>query len=406
MSTLVEDDYDVPAEQIKLIRMLPKAELHVHLEGSIRPDTLKELAEKTDISDLLEICQQADRTSLSEICRQTKFTGLKTFMRRLDINIAVLCKPEDFTRVVKELICDASKQNIRYMEITFSAGLHINDKKKQINSFEQLVNALNEGVMQANKEITQTRHKCQVEVRFIVDHDRNFANYAGPDQVQNSSNEYLQILEWCREERKAKKGKSSIVGVGLGGEETKDNILSVFTPIIECAKKYNIPFIPHAGEIFLPGNSKDTISIVRDYQIKRIGHGIYMTDVIDDLLNKQIVLEVCPSSNLLTNCVPNIEEHPLRKLWNAGVLITINTDDPEIFKKNLVDEYKLAMKRFKFTIEDLARASLTALRASLLQEEKRKAMEISFLKEFEKMGIQLTDEVDPLNQSRLIPVAN
>ncbi|GCE26508.1 adenosine deaminase [Dictyobacter alpinus] len=413
MSTLVTSDYEVSARQNELIQMLPKAELHVHLEGSIRRKTVKDLVEQHVTNqnlaqriNILALPGIHNQIEFERVYEQTEFKNLKDFMGRLDVNVAVLRRPEDFTRVVRELVYDASVQNIRYMEVTFSAGLHINDKTKQISSFKQLMNALDEGVMQANNEIVhESSDKHQVEVRFIIDHDRNFLNYEGPDQRQRSYNEYQQILEWCREERDNKHQESSIVGVGLGGEEAEDNMLSAFSSIVAQAKKYNIPFIPHAGEIKLAGNSEDTISIVRDYQIKRIGHGVYMTEVIDDLLNEQIVLEICPSSNLLTNSSPSIEEHPLRILWDAGVLITINTDDPGIFQKNLVDEYKLAMKRFQLTIGDLARASLTALRASFLQEDKRRAMEASFLEEFEKLGIQITDEIIPLNRRLLIPIA-
>lgn len=335
-----------------LIAALPKAELHVHLEGSISPSTLLMLAKRNGI-DLG--CTDID--GLRDLYR---FRDFPHFMKLYGEMTFALRNPEDFALVTEELGQEAARQNILYLEVTFSAGTHYRFKGIP---FDEMMDAIAEGATAARREVG-------VEMRFIIDHVRGF-----------SLADCQQTAEWCVHGR-----NRGVVALGLGGHELKYPAASVYAEAIRWAQAHSVPFVPHSGEVAGSEWMWDAIQ----FDPPRIGHGIRAVDdltLVDYLREHGTVLEVCPTSNVCLGSVPSIEAHPLRRLWDAGVPITLNTDDPPMFNTTLQNEYRLAAGHFGFTPSELAKLSLTAVRASLLAPEDRTRLEATFQTKLHSLGL-------------------
>lgn len=334
-----------------LIKALPKAELHVHLEGSIRPKTLLFLAQQNGI-DLA--C--TDEETLQAIYSYSDFSH---FIELYGMVSSVLRKPEDFMLITKELGLEAAQQNTRYLEVTFSAAIH--HRRKGI-PFDEMMDAIAGGA-------SAVRQQVGVEMRFILDHVRGYPI------------EYCQrTAEWCLQGR-----EKGIVALGLGGYEPGWPA-SLYAEAIHWVQSHGLSFVPHAGEAVGPEGIWDALQ----FNPPRIGHGFRAIEdpiLIDTLREREITLEVCPTSNICTGCVSSWEDHPLRQLWNAGALVTINSDDPPMFHTSLLDEYRVAATKFGFTPVELARLSLNAVHASLVPLEKRMRLEELFRIEIEHLGL-------------------
>ena len=338
-------------ETAAIIAALPKAELHVHLEGSIRPGTLLLLAQRNGI-DLG--CK--DEESLQALYHYQDF---RHFVKLYGVITSALCQPEDFSLITQELGLEAAQQGTRYLEVTFSAAIHY--RRKGI-PFDEMIDAIAEGAQAVRRQVG-------VEMRFILDHVRGYPP------------EYCQLTaEWCAQGR-----DRGVVALGLGGYEP-DWPASLYTEAIHWVQSQGIPFVPHAGEAVGPEGIWDALQ----FNPPRIGHGFRAAEdstLVDYLREREIALEICPTSNVCTGSVPNLEAHPLRYLWDAGVLVTINSDDPPMFNTTLLNEYHLAFTRFGFTLQELARLSLNAARSSLLPVEKRTQLIESFQADIARLGL-------------------
>jgi adenosine deaminase len=341
-----------------LINDLPKAELHVHLEGSIRPETLLLLARRNGV-DL----GYSDVEGVQTLYRYQDFPH---FLRLYGTLTTLLRQPEDFRLITHELGMEAARQGTRYLEVTFSPATHYRTKG---TPFDEMMDAIVEGAQAVRREVG-------VEMRFI------------PDHVRDYEPEFCQLTaEWCVQGR-----DRGVVALGMGGGE-QGRPASLFADAIHWVQEQGLPFVPHAGEAVGPEGVWDALR----FNPPRIGHGVRAAEdpgLIAFLREKRIVLEVCPTSNIRTGCIASWDEHPLRRLWDAGVLLTINSDDPPMFNTTLLDEYRVAVTHFGFAADDLARLSMNAARASLLPVEKRQQLVEIFKKEiqeaFSKNGLTLS----------------
>ncbi|MGI8589118.1 MAG: adenosine deaminase [Chloroflexia bacterium] len=334
-----------------LIAAMPKAELHVHLEGSIRPATLLMLARRNEV-DLG--CD--DEAGLRELYR---FRDFRHFVELYSVILSTLRTPEDFALITEELGRSAAAQNTRYLEATFTLGAHV--RSKGIPA-DELLDALSSGA-------DASRLATGVEMRFIFDHVREHP----PELCRR-------IAEWCVQGR-----DRGVVALGLSGFELAQPVTR-FADAIRWAQANGIAFVPHAGEVAGP----ESVWEVLEFDPPRIGHGIHSIGdpaLVARLRDRGIVLEICPTSNVCLNNVPILAAHPLRLFWDAGVPVTINSDDPPMFNTTLLDEYRLAASDFGFTAEELAEASLTAARSALLPAEGRARLETSFRDELRLLGL-------------------
>ena len=163
----------------------------------------------------------------------------------------------------------------------------------------------------------------------------------------------------------------NVVGIGIGGDERRAGP-ELFREVYEHAAQHGLRLTVHAGETV---GAESIWSALRDLKADRIGHGLHVADdpeLLHYLAEKRIPVEVCITSNVMTGCCAVVGEHPVRKLFDAGVQVTLNTDDPDMFHTNLLREYRIAQQVFGFSEDELRELAKNSFRASFLPEEKKR----------------------------------
>jgi adenosine deaminase len=344
----------VSSEVERFIRLMPKAELHVHLEGSVRPRTLLELAERHSIP----------LTAKTEAELQSFYT-FRDFDHFIEVYIEVnrcLCSSEDFALITRELGEEAAAQNVRYLEVTISPGSHV---KRGKLSFEEFHEGILDGARQA-------RERWGVEMRFVVD----VVRATGMEHSWNTA-------RWA-----ARVAGDGVVGIGLGGTEV-GNPPEEFTEIFDYGRAAGLRSTPHAGETVGPASIWGAL---RALKAERIGHGIRAIDdplLVQELRERGITLEVCPTSNVRTGAVASLAEHPIRRLYDAGVPLTVNSDDPPMFGTTMLDEHLLLANEFDFTLDELEKINLQAIRAAFLSEPERRQLDAEFRAQYARLRSEI-----------------
>jgi aminodeoxyfutalosine deaminase len=285
--------------------MLPRAELHVHLDGAVEPETL------------LEIDPSLTR---EEITARTSYSDFAGFIQSFVWVNQRLKRPDDYARVAKRLFARLETEGVIYAEVILSAGVILWKQQAFTPIYDALV-----------REAARSR----VKVRWILDAIRQFgAEPARP------------VFDLAVE-----RVGDGVVAIGIGGDEA-GGPAPLFKDLFREAKDRGLHLTCHAGEIAGPQSVWDAL----DIGAERIGHGIRSIDdpaLVAHLAAKKIPLEICISSNLRTGAVATLAEHPLRRLYDAGVPILLNTDDPAMFDCTLTSEYALAARAFGFSEEEL-----------------------------------------------------
>jgi adenosine deaminase len=337
------------------IREIPKAELHVHLEGSIRPSTLLMLAERNDVP-----LPAQDLDGLRQFYR---FTDFDHFIRVYFTISGCLRTVADFCLIAYEFGADLARQNIRYAEVTFTP--HPNVRRTGL-PIAGIMAALNEGRARAQADF-------DVEFGWVLDISR--------DNPESG----LQVAEWAISAM-----DEGVVGFGLGGPED-GHPPEWFADAYARARQAGLRSVPHAGEAAGPPS---VWGAIRALKAERIGHGVRSVEdpaLVEYLKRHQIPLEVCPTSNLCTGVYPSYEEHPLRRFWDEGLYITVNSDDPPMFNTDLVREYTVLADHLGFDASELEQLSLNALRASFLPPERKSTLEQAFVAEFARLRARYLD---------------
>jgi aminodeoxyfutalosine deaminase len=326
-------------------RRIPKAELHVHLEGSIRPATLLQLAARNGIR-----LPASDERGLREFYR------FRDFAHFVEVYVAVsrcLRTPDDYRLVAYEFGAEMARQNTRYAEATFTMSTNM---RLTGLPWQEILAGLNEGRRQAH---TQFR----VDWRWVFDICRD-----NPDTQTT-------ILEIALEAR-----EDGVVALGLGGSEALFPP-DLFSATFERARQAGLPRVPHAGETAGPAS---IWTALRALHADRIGHGVRAAEdarLVRHLRDAQIPLEICPTSNIRLGVYRDYASHPLRHLWEQGLLITVNSDDPPMFGTDLVREYELLVTEFGFDAGMIEQVSLNGVRAALLTPGEKAQLEAVFRRE-------------------------
>lgn len=292
------------------IASLPKAELHLHLEGSIRPQVACELA-----------ARQGVKLTEDEVRRRYAYQDFTGFLDAFKWVTSFLRDPEDFARVASDLAGQLLEQNVTYAEVTLSVGVMFLRRQRPEANFEAILAA------------TQPFENRGLRMHWIFDAVRQF----GPEAA-------LQVVEAAKRCRSPR-----IVAFGIGGDELS-LATSEFRTVYQKAAESGLHRLIHAGEIGGPEKIREAIELLG---VERIGHGIAAVHdpaLMDLLAARRIPLEVCPVSNLRTGALakqlkkssPALREHPLPDLLRRGVPVTISTDDPAMFHTSLADEYQHA----------------------------------------------------------------
>ena len=334
-------------------RRIPKTELHVHLEGAIRPTTLLHLAECNGI-DL-------PAKDLDELREFYRFRDFEHFIEVYFTITGCLRTPEDYQLIAYEFGSDCALQNVRYAEPTFT--IETNMRLTGL-PWEAILEGLNDGREQARREFG-------VEIRWIFDIVRN-----DPETQQL----VLDIALAARDH--------GVVALGLGGSE--DGFPpGLFLDTFERARQAGLPRVPHAGEL---GGPDSVWCAIDQLHANRVEHGVRSIEdptLVEILVERQIGLDICPTSNVFLGVYPDYSSHPLRRLWDAGALVTLNSDDPPMFNTSLNQEYQVLIDEFGFQAEEVERISLNGVRASLLPDDRKSTMEAEFMAEFVRLREQL-----------------
>jgi adenosine deaminase len=335
-------------------RHMPKAELHVHLEGSIQPDVLLTLARRND--------QPLGGTTEAELRDYYQFRDFGHFLEVYISILKCLRTPDDYRLIAYEFGRSMAAQNCRYAEATFTiiSNVHYSGLP-----WQAILNGLNDGRAQAEAE-------WGVRMGWIFDIVRD-----RPDLQDD-------VLAICLASR-----ERGCVALGLAGDECLGTA-ETFRASFEQAQGAGLPRIPHSGELCGPDKIWE---VVRLLDPARLQHGIRAVEdpeLIGYLRAREIVCDVCPTSNVRLNVYPNYSAHPLRQLWDTGILVTVNSDDPPLFNTNLNREYELLVTEFGFAADDLEQVSLNAVRASLLPQNEKTRLEADFRLEFARLRSELS----------------
>lgn len=287
--------------------MLPKAEVHVHLEGSVRPATLEELAGRSALSI------------------QKSFSDLNSFIETYSVVWRSMAAPGVYARLVREYCEDAARAGVRYAEL-------------ELVPIGRSYNCLQEAVEAASRQ-------RDVVVRFVLGITREL-----PVEVAWA------VLE-------AATGVPEVVCVGLGGKE-EGFPPEIFSEVFAEGRRRGLHAAPHAGEDAGPESIRGALDALK---AERIQHGVRAVEdpqLVTELAERRIPLAVCPTSNLRLGVVRSLDEHPLRQLWEAGVVVSVNTDDPGLFGCDLLGEYAIASRLLTLDRAGYARLALNSVESS------------------------------------------
>ena len=339
------------------IRRMPKAEIHVHLEGSVRPATLLELARRNGVTP-----PASDEAGLREFFR------FRDFPHFIEVYIAVcscLRTPDDFATIVREVGEDAAAQNIRYLEMHFNPETNV---RKRGLDFHQMLAGMNRGRAEA-------RQRWGVEMRWIAD---------GVRDSETSPWSVTQTVDWIA----PLPPEDGIVALGLGGNEV-GYPPTPFAEDFARARAAGLHTVAHAGETTGPVTICDSLDLLR---VERIGHGVSAAanpDLVVRLARDRVPLEISPTSNICTGVVPSLADHPFRMFDEAGVLVTVNSDDPPLFGTTLTDEFLVLARHWDYDADSIQRIALNAVDVAFLPDSERAAMRSSFAAEFTALRQEL-----------------
>lgn len=323
------------------ISKLPKVELHVHLEGSVRPETLRELA--ANKSWLRREVTKWISERREQVFRYRDFQG---FLNAFGIISLLLKAPEDYALATTRLAEWLAAQNVRYAEVTFAAGVVLWKKQSVEETFEAVARAAEEAEARPG-----------VRLRWIFDPIRHFG-------VEHTR----EVLGWAIRFR-----DRGVVAFGIGGDEARGPA-ELFVDIFREAREAGLRLVAHAGEAVGPESIRKAVELLG---AERIGHGltaIQDPEVMALLRDRRIPLEVCPTSNVATGLVPRFEDHPLPRYLEAGLVVTLNSDDPAMFGTSLQEEFVKSAAAFSLTRQQIVGLCENAVRSSFLPKAEKQPL--------------------------------
>ncbi|HTS34718.1 MAG TPA: adenosine deaminase [Candidatus Solibacter sp.] len=313
------------------IRQLPKAELHLHLEGAVEPSTLFELRQ-----------QHGDHVTLAETEALYRYTDFQTFLMAFKEVSAHLRGPDDYELATYRLMQRLKDENVLHAEVYVAVGVCLFRKQ----DFAAIFEGLERGRARGARDFG-------VSLLWIFDATRHF----GVEEAQK-------VFELA-----VRYQDRHVIGIGIGGDEVKAPP-ELFRNVYNYAADHGLRLTAHAGETGPPESIWGALNL----RAERIGHGLTAgqdSDLIEELAYRQIPVEICLTSNIRTGVCKSIGDHPVKAYFDQGVMVTLNTDDPALFGTSLAREYQLAQDIFGFTDEHLRELARNSFEASFLPAEKK-----------------------------------
>jgi len=323
---------DVGVQPTKaFIRQLPKAELHLHLEGAVEPATLFELRK-----------QHRDHTTLEETAALYKYTDFPSFLMAFKEVSAHLRGPDDYEFVTYRLMQQLKEEYVLHAEVYVSVGVCLYRKQ----DFAAIFEGMERGRARGARDFG-------VSLLWIFDATRHF----GVEEAQK-------VFELAAHYK-----NRHVVGVGIGGDEMKAPP-ELFRGVYAFAEDHGLRLTAHAGET----GPAESIWGALNLHAERIGHGLSAAqdpDLIEELAYRQVPVEICLTSNVRTGCCKTLAEHPVKSYFDQGVMVTLNTDDPALFGTSLAREYQVAQETLGYSDEHLRELARNSFEASFLPAEKK-----------------------------------
>jgi adenosine deaminase/aminodeoxyfutalosine deaminase len=325
-------------QQRAFIRRLPKAELHLHLEGTVTPETLVELSRRHDGAPL----------SLEEARALYDYTDFTGFLLAFKAVTERLRTPEDYELITYRMLERLARQGIVHAEVYVSVGVIYYWGRSEV---EPLFAGMESGRRRAEADFGVSGY-------WIFDAVRQFGTEAAARVFRKAA--------------EMRRDHPSIIGIGIGGDERHTGA-APFRELYAEARDAGLHLTAHAGESVGPEGIWGALNIGAE----RIGHGltaIHDSELMTILVERQVPIEVCVSSNVRTGCCIRLADHPVRRYFESGLMITLNSDDPAMFLSDLEDEYRLAQNEFGFSEEHLRELGANSVEASFLPAERKVAL--------------------------------
>ena len=326
------------------LRRMPKVELHCHVEGSIRPSTVVDLAQRHGVA-----------LPTDDLDALFRFADLTEFLEVYAIVCAVLVDAADFHRLAYEALEDGAAAGVRYREMFFSPGF----VTRLGVPIETVWDGLRAGMHDATVDL-------DIDCRMILDIDKP----AGPGPA-------LEMIEFA-----AAQDRDELVGVG-GDSNERGVDHRAFAPAFARAGELGLRRSFHAGE---DGPVENIRIAIEDLGCDRVDHGMRLLDdpdLVTRVVDEQIPMTSCPLSNVnLTHLIPTLGEHPYARQRELGVLATLNSDDPGMMGTDLADEYVQVAAAFGYDLDTMERISLDGIEASFAPAEQKAALRERFEAEF------------------------
>jgi aminodeoxyfutalosine deaminase len=333
------------SEPSSFILALPKAELHLHLEGSIQPSTLLELRQRHNM----------EGASLAEVEQFYNYKDFKGFLSAFKDVTGHLRTPEDYELITYRLMERLKAQNILHAEVIVSVGVCLWRKQ----DFAAIFEGLDRGRQRGEEDFG-------ISLLWIFDAIRQF----GAEKAEKVLDLGLQFRD------------RAVTAFGIGGDELAGPP-EWFAATYARAAEHGLHLTAHAGESAGP----DSIWGALNLKAERIGHGLTAEkdpELIEELAERQVPIEICVTSNLRTGCCADLAQHPVRRYFDEGLMLTLNSDDPAMFRTSLVEEYLLVQETFAFTNEHLRELARNSFEASFLPAEKK----VEFLNLFDSVALR------------------
>ena len=321
---------------MKIFNTVKKAEIHVHLEATITPKLCKKFAKRNNH-------EIPDEMFGSEYAYQ--WGDFYDFIKKYDIVTSVIHTPEDYFELTYEYLKECAANNVLYVEAMISST-HAKAKGMTYDSFL-------EGVYNASK-------KAEEDFGIVSRYIMNGIRHLGPESVQNTAREVLDNPH------------PYLVGFGLAGDELHFPP-NLFVKTFDMLKEEKFPISVHAGEWDGPENIRNAINLLHP---TRLGHGVRSIEdpeLVKEIIDKDIILETCPTSNIATKIYENYESHPVKTLFDQGVKVTVNSDDPPFFNATIQGEYEV-MEDLGLNKDQLTSLTRNAISSSFCDENNKKKL--------------------------------
>lgn len=338
-----------------LLARLPKVDLHLHLDGSVKPETILELALKQGIS-----LPVYDPDGLIPHMRVTDNCGsLIEYLGKFDFTTRFLQTGEALERVAYEVVEQSVEHNCRYVEVRFAPQLHRNMGLSLEETFHYVI----EGLKRAQRDFGTKFGVIAICMR------------------NHSCTNNLEVIEAA-----AKFVGKGVVAVDLAGDEATYPP-EFFREVFARSHKLGIPVTIHAGEA---AGAVNVYEAVTQLGATRIGHGVRLrenAEILEMVKDRRIPLEMCPISNIQTKAVASWDAYPIREYMDQGLVVTINTDNPSVSDTNITKEYRAIADRFGFSTPELVKLIMNGVEAAFMEEHDKVTFRQEMEAELSSLGV-------------------